>query len=200
MTTMPRISNPCHEDWSKMTPDDRGRHCAACAKTVVDVTAMPYAAAQAYLAGLNQRQGERSHEHVCVRAFSDGRGRLTGTRHRLLTNALAAMLAMTVAGCGGGSPGDRTEDQRQASEKTERASKVDLADIRIDVEIEDLTIGSSALPEFDLENRPMGREETDVLMGQVAAPPLRIMGLMAPAEPATIPPTPQPPTLESANG
>jgi hypothetical protein len=34
------IPTPCHEDWSKMTPNEAGRHCSSCAKTVVDFTAM----------------------------------------------------------------------------------------------------------------------------------------------------------------
>ena len=34
------IPKPCHEDWSKMSPNEQGRHCDSCAKTVVDFTAM----------------------------------------------------------------------------------------------------------------------------------------------------------------
>ncbi len=30
----------CDEDWNKMTPVKRGRHCAACQKTVVNFVAM----------------------------------------------------------------------------------------------------------------------------------------------------------------
>ena len=34
------IPTPCHEDWNKMTPDETGRRCSACAKSVVDFTGM----------------------------------------------------------------------------------------------------------------------------------------------------------------
>lgn len=34
------ISEPCQEDWNKMTPNDQGRFCMSCAKTVVDFTTM----------------------------------------------------------------------------------------------------------------------------------------------------------------
>ena len=32
------IPEPCHEDWSKMTPTEKGRHCKACSKEVIDFT------------------------------------------------------------------------------------------------------------------------------------------------------------------
>ncbi|MBL0358715.1 MAG: hypothetical protein IPP72_18445 [Chitinophagaceae bacterium] len=34
------IPKPCHEDWDTMIPNEQGRHCNACVKTVVDFTAM----------------------------------------------------------------------------------------------------------------------------------------------------------------
>lgn len=32
------VDNPCHEDWAKMTPTEKGRHCLACTKEVIDFT------------------------------------------------------------------------------------------------------------------------------------------------------------------
>ena len=34
------ITEPCHEDWSQMSPRDKGRFCASCAKEVIDFTAL----------------------------------------------------------------------------------------------------------------------------------------------------------------
>ena len=34
------ISEPCHENWDQMTPDDNGRFCKSCRKQVVDFSSM----------------------------------------------------------------------------------------------------------------------------------------------------------------
>ncbi len=35
------IQTPCHENWDNMHPDDHGRYCSACRKSVIDFTNMP---------------------------------------------------------------------------------------------------------------------------------------------------------------
>ena len=104
MTTL-HIASACHESWDAMTPNHQGRHCASCDKTVVDVTALDPAPAREYLRHelpIRLGRGER----VCVRAHADRSGRLLrpGVTRRLLTNGLAAVLAVAAAGFAGFGP------------------------------------------------------------------------------------------------
>ena len=55
------IPTPCHEDWNKMTPDETGRHCSSCAKSVVDFTGMSDDEVKHFF--LNKKEDER----VCGR-------------------------------------------------------------------------------------------------------------------------------------
>ena len=38
--TYVQINKPCHENWDKMTPEDQGRFCANCNKSVIDFSLM----------------------------------------------------------------------------------------------------------------------------------------------------------------
>ncbi len=54
------IAKPCHEDWNAMQPNEEGRHCLSCTKTVVDFTNWEVDDIKRYL-------GNQTGEHVCGR-------------------------------------------------------------------------------------------------------------------------------------
>lgn len=64
------IPKPCHEDWNAMTPDQTGRFCGSCVKSVVDFTSMETAAIQEYFA---QNPGK----NVCGRFKNEHLGKFT---------------------------------------------------------------------------------------------------------------------------
>ena len=100
-----RIDTPCHEEWERMTPTERGRHCASCDREVFDLTGESAEVGRRMMREVRQRIDRDPAAHVCVHGEDDGRGRLlTPSRRRLLTNALTGMLAMAVAGCAGIGP------------------------------------------------------------------------------------------------
>lgn len=50
------IPKPCNENWNKMTPDEKGRFCSSCSKTVVDFTKKSTKEIQDYLI---EKNGQR---------------------------------------------------------------------------------------------------------------------------------------------
>src|SRR5688500_699317 len=38
--TLLHIAEPCHENWNNMSPEQQGRYCGSCCKTVVDFSMM----------------------------------------------------------------------------------------------------------------------------------------------------------------
>lgn len=63
VSTQVFISTPCHEDWGNMQPNQEGRFCGSCQKTVVDFTMM---SDQEVLAWFSKASGS-----VCGRMSSD---------------------------------------------------------------------------------------------------------------------------------
>ena len=57
------IPAPCSENWEDMRPEEKGRHCGACSKTVVDFSLMSDREIIAYLS--------RAGQHVCGRMAAD---------------------------------------------------------------------------------------------------------------------------------
>ncbi|MBO9205021.1 MULTISPECIES: carboxypeptidase-like regulatory domain-containing protein [Niastella] len=58
-----RIPEPCQENWQNMTPQEQGRFCGSCQKTVVDFTLMTDKEILAYFS--------KAAEHTCGRFSSD---------------------------------------------------------------------------------------------------------------------------------
>lgn len=54
------IPEPCHEDWNNMLPEEQGRHCLSCCKTVVDFSGWEADRILTYLQ-------DRKEERVCGR-------------------------------------------------------------------------------------------------------------------------------------
>ncbi len=58
------IPEPCHENWNNMLPDEQGRFCNSCAKTVIDFSAMTDGQMIDYFTKLKD-------PHVCGRVHSE---------------------------------------------------------------------------------------------------------------------------------
>ena len=58
------IPEPCHEDWNGMKPNEQGRFCNSCVKTVVDFSAMTDAQLMRYFQNLKT-------ENICGRVHTD---------------------------------------------------------------------------------------------------------------------------------
>jgi hypothetical protein len=58
-----RIPTPCGEDWTRMQPAEKGRHCQSCCKTVIDFTEMSDAEIIRHLS--------QAGPHVCGRLMPD---------------------------------------------------------------------------------------------------------------------------------
>ncbi len=64
------IPKPCHEDWGAMIPNEQGRFCGQCARTVTDFTGMKALEIQSYLL-------ENSSKKVCGRFKADQLDKVT---------------------------------------------------------------------------------------------------------------------------
>jgi hypothetical protein len=51
------VSNPCNEDWSKMSSSENGRHCKTCNKTVIDFSHWEISDIKSYL--------KKTGNHIC---------------------------------------------------------------------------------------------------------------------------------------
>jgi len=74
-----KIEKPCHEDWNKMAPNQLGRHCQLCEKTVVDFTKMSSEEIKEYLSN-------RGNERVCGRILKEPVKRIPSKKEQWFNN------------------------------------------------------------------------------------------------------------------
>ena len=106
------IAHPCQEEWDEMAPRGDGRHCARCAQTVVDLTTLAPAELDAFLTAAQERQRAEPQQQLCLRIRAQQGGvRVAGAQsarparlRRRLTNGMATLMAMSLAGCAGSVP------------------------------------------------------------------------------------------------
>lgn len=63
------IPKPCHEDWDKMHPNEIGKFCNSCSKTVVDFTKMSKEEIHTYF---KQKSGEKTCGHFYASQLDNG--------------------------------------------------------------------------------------------------------------------------------
>lgn len=176
------IAKPCHENWEVMTQEQRGRHCSVCKKTVVDIAAMPTGEAVRFMHDLGKKLRQPNAPSVCVRAPSNGRGGLLrpSAKRYLLTNGLAAILAMSISGCSAhsGSNPQSNQGHQQVQQGTTMPTQIDPQPM----------MGSPAPIEMGDAIAPAPVEN---IKGEVAVPEPRVIELgkvAAPAEDVVIEP------------
>ncbi len=72
---IPDITEPCNEKWEAMTPNDKGRFCALCDKTVVDFTSMSYEEIIQTLQNKEGRLCARSHPSLLKQKLREKQNR-----------------------------------------------------------------------------------------------------------------------------
>jgi len=99
------IPKPCHEDWSKMTPNEKGRFCQSCSKTVVDFTKMNTKEIQDYIhSNKNQRicgHIKQSQLNAINLKIPESVFNQTWNFHKLFLLALLLAMGTTLLNCSG---------------------------------------------------------------------------------------------------
>ena len=116
------IPNPCKENWDNMTPNNEGKHCAICSKTVVDFTSMTLDQIKDYF---DNRKTEKvcghfkathvlitrpKHHQYLIDLYAKIEQTFTIPLFKTVSLSLIA-LCMTIVGCNDTSTGDKMPKQ-----------------------------------------------------------------------------------------
>ena len=134
------IPKPCHEDWDKMTPNNNGRFCSSCSKTVIDFTNMSNNEIQLYF---------QQHSNVCGRFKNSQLDSLTiqipnrvlfsqTNYNKIFLLALFMAMGTTLFSC---------------SDKNGNKQKIDKVEVVDDsLEMNNVTVGVRLPPKTDQNN------------------------------------------------
>ncbi|WP_442264824.1 energy transducer TonB [Tenacibaculum sp. ZS6-P6] len=154
------IPEPCHENWQKMTPNEKGRFCASCSKTVVDFTKKSTKEIQEYL---TENKGKRVCGHFYRKQLDSIVIQLPDTVfntnlsfQKLFFLALFIAMGTTLFSC-------KTE------QKTQKIEKVMLIDsiTKIEKTIDSLTVFNpkDSAMKTSCETKTVTNEEVPVVGG-----------------------------------
>lgn len=65
------VAEPCHQNWHQMTPNEQGRHCGSCQKTVVDFTRMSDQEILHYISNASSSVCGRFYNHQLDKAYEE---------------------------------------------------------------------------------------------------------------------------------
>ena len=105
-----RIPEPCHEDWGRMTPKQRGRFCGACQKKVHDLSAMSQSDAKRILDSGGDICVSYLSDHAGVVQFQPERIVPVGRLFRRASATAAAGLSIALAACAPHGDGPSLDD------------------------------------------------------------------------------------------
>lgn len=162
------IPKPCHENWNGMSPQDKGRFCQVCSKTVVDFTSLNDEEVKNYFL---QQAGKKT----CGRFRSDQLTNTDSLLPRLLQSSipfwkkfLAIVLILfgsLLSACKNSTMGKANAQVDDKIEKNQALTGVTLIDI-------DTTFISDQLGKPDVIQCTTEIDSADVIVGEIVEPPM----------------------------
>jgi hypothetical protein len=184
-----QIQKPCSEDWTGMTPNEKGAFCQSCAKNVLDLTTMSTTEIHSVLSQ-NQR------ESICTRIQNKQLDALNleieqwsrGTRvhmQRAMIASLLIVFGLTLFSCNDQQQEEQirmtqkklTEVVQQQNETAEKVFEwVEIPNILEQEEVEEVTMGEMDMPRQEVvqEIEAIENEQHELnytMMGDIAILP-----------------------------